>query len=141
MTHEAAPARILTPLVIGIAALVVLAGAVNIALAPERILTWLLGMAFMPALMTGLHLLARRTGAISIGPRAAGGFRSGLVGAGMVLALAFGFAATDTLGWTGDGSGKIITLLVLPMIVIFADILSNRLSQVAEKDPDAGSDS
>lgn len=134
MPSDAAP-RIATPLVLLIAAAVLVVGAVNIALQPDRTLTWLLGMAFMPALILAFRALARREGRFSIGPKAAGGFRSGLVGGGMVLTLAFGFAITDHFGWTGEGSAKVITIFVLPVIIVFADSISARLSKVAEKDP------
>ena len=126
--------KLLTPLVLGATVIVIGLGAINIALAPDRLWTWLFGMSFLPIVIVGLIVLTKTKGSHKRAIGLGGGLRAGLVGAGVLLATTFGFSATDTLGWTGaEGqfSGQPLMFVLLPSIAILADVLGARLERAA----------
>jgi len=132
------PPKLLTPLVIGAIAVVAGFGVANIFLVPDLTSRWLLGILFLPVILTGLFVTTRKAGRVRRAIGRGGGIRAGLVGAGVALATAFGFAFTDEKGWTGaEGqlSSSPIWLFLLPTIAFLVELMGTRLEAKAEREP------
>jgi len=130
--------KVRTPLVIGTVLAVAVLGIVRLVLFPESWASSLAALAFLPLAIGVLVIRSRSASDPESASRISGKLRAGLVGAGVLLATSLLLSITDKLGLTGQGGGGGRSLIVmLPAIVaVAADILSARLEQKAEKDPD-----
>ena len=62
-----------------------------------------------------------------------------MVGAGVLLATSLLLSVTDKLGLTGQsggGGGRSLVVMLPAIVAVAADVLSARLEQKAEEDPD-----
>jgi peptidoglycan/LPS O-acetylase OafA/YrhL len=145
MQNEEAP----NPLPILATRLVLLTTATVTALAiamffiePSQYLKWLTALLFLPIALGGLWYLARRSNK----PGTAkwfGKVRAGLVGGGVLLATALGFAMTDALGITGENGqleGRPFLMILPAVVATMAELIGTRLEREAEKDPKPGDD-
>jgi len=130
--------KVRTPLVIGTVLAVAVLGIVRLVLFPESWASSFAALAFLPLAIGVLVIRSRSASDPESASRISGKLRAGLVGAGVLLATSLLLSITDKLGLTGQGGGGGRSLIVmLPAIVaVAADILSARLEQKAEKDPD-----
>lgn len=130
--------KVRTPLVIGTVLAVAVLGIVRLVLFPESWASSLAALAFLPLAIGVLVIRSRSASDPESASRISGKLRAGLVGAGVLLATSLLLSITDKLGLTGQGGGGGRSLIVmLPAIVaVAADVLSARLEQKAEKDPD-----
>lgn len=130
--------KVRTPLVIGAVLAVAVLGIVRLVLFPESWASSFAALAFLPLAIGVLVIRSRSASDPESASRISGKLRAGLVGAGVLLATSLLLSITDKLGLTGQGGGGGRSLIVmLPAIVaVAADILSARLEQKAEKDPD-----
>lgn len=131
--------KLQTPLVIGTVLAVAVLGTVRLVLSPGSWASSLAALAFMPLAIGGLVIRYRSAPDSERVRKISGRLRAGLVGAGVLLATSLLLSITDTLGLTGQsgGGGARSLMVMLPAIVAAAaDVLSSRLEQKAEKDPD-----
>lgn len=131
--------KLRTPLVTGAVLAVAVLGTVRLVLLPESWASSLAALAFVP-LAIGVLVIRFHSAPDSERVRKISGrLRAGLVGAGVLLATSLLLSITDSLGLTGQsgGGGGRSLIVMLPAIVAgAADVLSSRLEQEAEKDPD-----
>lgn len=131
--------KLRTPLVIGTALAVAVLSIARLALLPESWASSLAALAFVPIAMGVLVIRSRSASDPERARKISGRLRAGLVGAGVLLATSLLLSITDKLGLTGQsgGGGGRSLIVILPAIVAAAaDVLSARLEQRAEEDPD-----
>jgi len=131
--------KLRTPLVIGTVLSVAVLGIVRLVLFPESWASSLAALAFLPLAIGVLVIRSHSASDPERIRKISGRLRAGLVGAGVLLATSLLLSITDKLGLTGqsDGGGGRFLIIMFPAIVaVAADVLSARLEQKAEKDPD-----
>jgi len=137
MMTDNKPPRIVTPLVVIATAVAIGFGIADLVLLPELKVRWILGILFLPVVITALFILTRRPGRIARSIGKGGGVRAGLVGGAVAIATAFGFTFTDQMGWTGaEGqiSSSPVWLILFPAIAIFIELMNSRLEKAAKRD-------
>ena len=131
--------KLRTPLVIGTVLVVTVLSIVRLLLLPESWASSLAALAFFP-LAIGVLVFRSRSASDPVTAREfPGRLRAGLVGAGVLLATSLLLSITDELGITGQsggGGGRSLMVVLAAIVAAAADVLSARLEQKAEKDPD-----
>ena len=128
-----------TPLVNGTVLVVAVLGIDRLELLPESWASSLVALAFLPLAIGILVIRSRPASNPERARRISGRLRAGLVGAGVLLATSLLLSITDKLGLTGQGGGgggRPLMVMLPAIVAVAADILSARLEQKAEKDPD-----
>lgn len=131
--------KLRTPLVIGTILVVTVLGIVRLVLLPGSWASSLAALAFLPLAIGVLVIRSRSASNPDRARKISGKLRAGLVGAGVLLATSLLLSITDTLGITGQGGaggGRPLVVMLPAIVAVAADILSARLEQKAEKDPD-----
>lgn len=131
--------KLRTPLVIGTALVVAVLGIVRLLLLPESWASSLAALAFIPLAIGVLVIRSRSASDPEKARKISGRLRAGLVGAGVLLATSLLLSITDNLGLTGQnggGGGRSVIVMLPAIVAVAADVLSARLEQKAEKDPD-----
>lgn len=130
--------KLRTPLVIGTVLVVAVLGIVRLVLLPESWASSIAALAFFPVAIGVLVFRSRSASDPGRAMKVSGRLRAGLVGAGVLLATSLLLSITDGLGLTGEsgGGGRSFIVMLPAIVAVAADILSARLEQKAEKDPD-----
>ena len=131
--------RIATPLVVVTTLIVVALSITMLVLDPQQLGKWILAIIFLPLALGTTMYFARRRGAGGTSPRYFGQIRAALVGAGVLLATALGFAVTDTLGWTGEDGhleGRGLLMFLPAIVAVVIELAGMALEKAAAKDPD-----
>jgi len=131
--------KLRTPLVIGTVLVVAVLSVVRLVLLPGSWASSLAALAFLPLAIGVLVTRSRLASDPERARKIVGKFRAGLVGAGVLLATSLLLSITDKLGFTGQsggGGGRSLVVMLPAIVAAAADVLSTRLEQKAEKDPD-----
>ena len=131
--------KLRTPLVIGTVLLVAVLSILRLVLLPGLWVSSLAALAFIPLAIGVLMIRSRAASDSEKVRKISGRLRAGLVGAGVLLATSLLLSITDSLGLTGqsgDGGGRSLIVMLPAIVAAAADVLSLRLEQEAEKDPD-----
>lgn len=106
---------------------------------PQQLGKWILAIIFLPLALGTTMYFARRRGAGDTSRRYFGQIRAALVGAGVLLATALGFAVTDNLGWTGEDGhleGRGLLMFLPAIVAVVIELAGMALEKAAAKDPD-----
>jgi hypothetical protein len=139
---DATPARIATSLVIGTTMVVAVLAVILMFLEAERLWSLVVALLFLPVAIAAVFAVTRRLTNQQGVSRLGGRLRTGLVGAGVLLATWLAFTITDALGWTGGESllsGRPIIVFMPAIVAVLIDILSAWLEHGAGKNPDQDS--
>lgn len=131
--------KLRTPLVIGTVLVVTVLSIVRLVLLPESWASSLAALAFLPLAIGVLVSRSRSAFDSEKARKISGRLRAGLVGAGVLLATSLLLSVTDELGLTGQsggGGGRSLIVMLPAIVAVAADVLSARLEQKAEEDPD-----
>jgi len=131
--------KLRTPLVIVTVLVAEVLCVVRLVLLPESWLSSLAALTFLPLAIGVLVMRSNSALDPEKASKISGRLRAALVGAGVLLATSLLLSITDKLGLTensGDGGDRSLIVMIPAIVAVAADILSTRLEQKAEKDPD-----
>jgi hypothetical protein len=131
--------KLRTPLVLSTVLVVTVLCVVRLVLMPDFWASSLAALAFFPIAIGVLFVRARSASKQSKATMIAGKTRAAFVGAGVLLAVSLLLSITDHMGLTGQsgsGAGGILIAMLSAIAAVALDLVSARLEQKAEKDPE-----
>lgn len=135
--------RLLTPWLLLTVCAVALLAVSRWVLLPDTWLTSLVALLFLPAVIAGIVVRARRRAGPHAAITIAANLRAALLGAGVALGVALLLSITDALGMTnsqGSGDWRSFATLFPALLAAAADMLSAKLERKAldKSDEDKG---